>query len=262
MSQELATRPRRYAGRLGRVNHEPTSRFFALAARPTNALVNALSRHKWVCPEHLPASGPVIITPNHLSQFDPLIIGQFLVYNGRWPHYLARANLFDRPVLGHLLREIEQIPVDRGTVHATDSLRSARQVLASGRAVVIYPEGAVTRDPEEWPMAGHVGAARLALATGAPVLPVGQWGANFVLPSFHRRPPQLIPRVTCTVRCGELLDLSSFGAADDRVAVRAATVAIMDAITTQVESVRGLPAPEGRWHPHRQERVARSAAVI
>lgn len=262
VSEELAVRPRRYAGRLGQVNYEPTTRLFALAAPPTNALISAFSRHKWVCPEHLPASRPVIVTPNHLSQFDPLIIGQFLVYNGRWPHYLARANLFDRPVLGHLLRGIDQIPVDRGSIHAADSLRSARQMLDRGLAVVIYPEGGVTRDPEEWPMAGHLGAARLALATGVPILPVGQWGANFVLPSFHRRPPQFIPRVTCTVRCGEPLDLMSYGAPDDRAALQAATVAIMDAITAQVEAIRGLPAPEGRWHPRHKQRVARSAAII
>ena len=49
---------------------------------------------------------------------------------------------------------------------------------AAGECVVVYPEGTITRDPRPWPMTGKSGAARIALETGCPVIPVGQWGAQ------------------------------------------------------------------------------------
>lgn len=252
-----------YRGRLGRCNNEPTTRLFARLPPVADALLAPVSRLHHLGRENIPATGPLIVTPNHLSNLDPVIVGHFLVHAGRWPHFLARANLFTTPLLGRFLRDIDQIPVERGSVRAAHSLAAAERMLEAGQAVIIYPEGTFTHDPDEWPMAGHTGAARLALATGAPVVPVGQWGANIILPSRGRRPPRLIGRTDVTVQAGPpvyLADLADRGA-HDRGAAREATVRIMDAIGAQTADARGAEPPAGRWHPGRRQRVPAAEAV-
>lgn len=205
--------------------------------------------------------GPAIIVPNHISSLDPVLIGVFLAYNGRWPHFLAKESMFRVPVLAWLMRDAQQIPVHRGSVQAKDCLVSARDALQSGQVVVLYSEGTITLDPDEWPMAVHTGAARLALGTGAPVIPVGQWGASFALPPRGIRPLR-VGRWPVTIQAGPPVDLTSFGRdPSDRAAVRAASVAIADAITAQVEQIRGVEAPAERWHPRLARRVPRPDAV-
>jgi 1-acyl-sn-glycerol-3-phosphate acyltransferase len=70
--------------------------------------------------------------------------------------------------------------VERGSVEAVKSLDALSDALHEGGAVVIYPEGTTTREPDLWPMRGKTGAARLALITGAPVIPIANWGAERV----------------------------------------------------------------------------------
>ena len=217
---------------------------------------------EWPGSEHIPAAGPAIFVPNHISSLDPPQVGVYLAYNGRWPHFLARANLFEIPILGRLLRAAEQIPVHRRSSRARDALVDADAALQRGQVIVIYPEGTLTFDPDEWPMAGHRGAARLALRTGVPVIPIGQWGANYALPPRKIRPFRW-RRAQVTIICGSPVDLGEFGSAwDDREVVRSATVRIMDSITTLVEQARGQTAPVERWHPGLQRRVPRDQAVL
>ena len=77
----------------------------------------------------------------------------------------------------------------------------------AGKCVVVYPEGTITRDPDLWPMVGKSGAARIALATGAPVVPIGQWGAQQLLAPYAKR-PDLFPRKLITMKVGDPVDLS------------------------------------------------------
>ncbi|MFT8395590.1 lysophospholipid acyltransferase family protein [Propionibacterium sp.] len=257
-------RSRLYAGKLGRVNHEPANRAFATSAHVASVLLTSVARLHHQGQEWIPALGGVIITPNHVSDLDPLIIAHYLAYSGRWPHFLARADLFDIRGFGRLLRAVEQIPVVRGARSAADSLRAAGDAIEQGLAVIIYPEGTFTYDPDEWPMAGHTGAARLALATGAPVVPIGQWGANAIIPARHKKPIHLFPRSDVWVQAGppvHLADLVARGE-HDRRAVFEATARIMDAITAQVGRVRGLEPPPERWHPDRRARVPVDEAVL
>lgn len=251
-------------GKLGRVNHEPSNRAFPRAARCADLMLKPVARLHYSGQENLPMSGGVIIAPNHISNLDWLVIGHFLSYSGRWPYSMARDNLFDKPVLGRILKSLDQIPVMRGSSRAGDSLSAAQARLEAGCAVVIYPEGTFTYDPEQWPMAGHTGAARLALRTGVPVIPVGQWGGSVVLPPRGIAKPKLIGRTDVSVHVGtpvELGDLIGRGEGD-RHAVHDATVRIMNAITHQVASLRGCPAPELRWHPGRKQRIDLSHAVL
>ncbi|AWY95621.1 1-acylglycerol-3-phosphate O-acyltransferase, putative [Propionibacterium freudenreichii] len=264
MNSDVAPDRRLYLGRLGRANHEPANRTFRFAARLAGVILRPIARLHLSGQENLPTTGAAIIVPNHLCDLDPLVVGYFLAWGGRWPHFLARANLFTMPVLGRLLRALEQIPVERGSVSAAGSLAEAQHELEAGKVVIVYPEGTFTYDPDEWPMAGHTGAARLALRTGAPVVPIGQWGANFIIPPRHKRRPKLLGRSDVTVHAGARLDLADLVARgeSDRHAVHDATVRIMDAITHEVSAVRDLPAPHGRWHPGRKKRVDPAQAVL
>ncbi len=261
MNEPVERRVRRYRGELGRVNFEPTGRVFRLSAPIIHRLLRLFTRVQWRGGEALPKTGPAIVVANHISSLDPVLVGEFLIYHGRWPHFLARADLFDGPILGPLLRAAEQIPVHRGTTRAADALKAAEQALARGQLVVIYPEGTITLDPQEWPMAGHTGAARLALRTGVPVLPLGQWGASFVLPPRRSRPFRL-RRHQIRMILGARIDLSEFiGREPDRGGARQATVRIMDAITAMTEQARQATAPRDRWLPAKGRRVPRDAAL-
>jgi 1-acyl-sn-glycerol-3-phosphate acyltransferase len=112
---------------------------------------------------------------------------------------------------------------------------------------VVYPEGTITRDPDGWPMTGKSGAARIALETGCPVIPVGQWGAQQLLAPYAKR-PDLFPRKLVTMKVGKPVDLSDLAAKPRTVAIiQEATDRIMAAITAIVEEVRGETAPAERF---------------
>ena len=129
---------------------------------------------------NIPKQGPVIIAANHISYFDPLCLGTFIHTAGRQVRFLAKSELYRNPVLGAILRGAGQIPVYRETRDAHQALEDAVAAMREGAAVAIYPEGTTTRNPDFSPMAAKNGVARLAALTGAPVVPVGQWGAQLL----------------------------------------------------------------------------------
>jgi hypothetical protein len=112
---------------------------------------------------------------------------------------------------------------------------------------VIYPEGTVSRDPGLWPMVGKTGAARVALTTGCPVIPIAQWGPQEVLSPYSKR-PYLLPVKTMHLQAGPPVDLSPFaGQPLTTATLRDATEIIMAAITEQLEKIRGEQAPVERF---------------
>lgn len=199
---------------------------------------------------NIPREGAFIISPNHTSNLDPIVVGIAVYRAGRSPHFLGKASLFTVPVVGALLRATRQIPVARGGItRENDPLRVAKERMAQGSGIIVYPEGTLTRDPEIWPMRGKTGAVRLALITGAPLIPTVQWGTERLLPPYARfaRP---LPRKTITVKFGTPLDLSRFaGKPLDGKVLGEATGMLMDAIVALVEEQRGEKAPEKRWDP-------------
>ena len=99
-----------------------------------------------------------------------------------------------------ILRGTGQIPVYRESTNALDAFRAAVDAIEQGECVAFYPEGTLTRDPDMWPMAGKTGAARVALLTKAPVIPVAQWGANLAMPPYAKeKKVRLFPRKTLKV---------------------------------------------------------------
>jgi len=214
-------------------------------------LLLATTTRTWVGGEKLPETGGCIVVFNHVSHVDPLIAAHFVYDHGRLPRYLAKSGLFKNRVLGFFLTAAGQIPVERLTKSAVGAYDAAVAAVRNGECVVVYPEGTLTRDPAQWPMTGKTGAARIALETGCPVIPVGQWGPQQLLAPYARR-PNLFPRKHITMRAGDPVDLSDLVALPRTPeVVQQATDRIMAALTEQVAVIRGEVAPAERFDPRR-----------
>ena len=172
---------------------------YATAASIVLPMNIMLMRRDWQGQENLPESG-MILAANHISHLDPLYVAHMVYSSGRIPHFLAKKELFEAPVIGKALTWMQQIPVDRAG-RSIDSLKMAEEVLAEHGVIIIYPEGTTTKDPDMWPMVGRLGMIRLALSTGAPVIPVGQWGVHETLPKGGEA-SQSFPRHTSAIRVG------------------------------------------------------------
>lgn len=220
---------------------------FNIAVPIIKPFLLATTRRQWIDGENLPESGGFIIALNHISHLDPLTAAHLVYDHGRKPRYLAKSGLFDNKALGFFLRGAGQIPVKRDTRDAVGAYAAAVDAIHDGQCVVIYPEATITRDPEMWPMKGKSGAARIALETGCPVIPVGQWGAQDILAPYTKR-PHLVPRHEIVMRVGPPVDLDDLRS-QPRTAdvVNRATERIMTAITHQLELVRGDKAPAERY---------------
>ena len=212
----------------------------------------AATRRTWIDGDKVPATGGCVVVLNHISHVDPLLSALFLYDHGRIPHYLAKSGLFRNKYLGGFLTSAGQIPVERLTRNAVGAYDAAVQAVADGACVVVYPEGTLTRDPALWPMRGKSGAARIALATGCPVIPVGQWGAHEVLAPYSRK-PDLVPRKHVVMKAGDpvgLADLTALPATGE--VITEATDRIMRALTALVADLRGEQAPAELFDVRRQ----------
>jgi 1-acyl-sn-glycerol-3-phosphate acyltransferase len=200
--------------------------------------------------QNVPTTGAFVLAPNHYSEIDPVVMGVALWKAGRAPRFLAKASVFKVPVIGTLLRASGQIPVERqGSTRTSDPLAAARRITEQGLAVVIYPEGSLTRDPNLWPMRGKTGAVRTALEHGIPIIPAAHWGTQLVMPRYAKK-ISIFPRRTIEISFGEPVDLSAFRDQPLNAATLAgATEAVMDAITAVLEELRGEKAPAERWDP-------------
>ena len=203
-----------------------------------------LTRRTWRGMENIPPTGPVIIVANHMSHADPVVLAHYIYDAGRWPAFLAKASVFDVPVVGWLLHKVGQTPVSRGTVDAGRALDAALEAVRAGECVIIYPEGTTTKEPDLWPMRGKTGAARLWLATGAPVVPVVMWGPQQIFdPRTAKLRPR--PRTPVTVEAGPVIDLSKWsGAQPTATTLAEITEHIMLTLREMLVTIRGGPAPE------------------
>jgi len=171
--------------------------------------------------EHVPRSGPVILAANHRSFLDSIFIP--LVIRRRVT-FVAKAEYFDDKRVAWFFRGVGQIPIRREGGSASErALQSATEVLERGGVFGIYPEGTRTRDGKLH--RGHTGVARLALRTGAPIVPVGLIGTDAVQPIDSKLPRLFRP---VRIRFGEPLELDHYkGRHDDRLALRDVTDEVM-----------------------------------
>ena len=195
--------------------------------------------------ENVPAAGPLIIAANHQSNADPPV----LVYAVSRPiNFMAKRSLFANAFVSFFFRMLHVYPVDRDG-RDVDALRWALRMLDAGEALLIFPEG--TRSPGALSEASD-GLAYLALASGAPVLPVGiagteRIGAMLRIPFHFQR---------LSVNVGEPFTLPAPDGRIDRAALRAGTNAIMERVAALLPpSYRGAyaspvateDAPEGTF---------------
>jgi 1-acyl-sn-glycerol-3-phosphate acyltransferase len=126
---------------------------------------------------HVPFAGPAILAFVHISVLDgPCLAIEVAWRRRRVVRFLVAAEVFQRPVSGWFLRRYRQIPIRRGRSDA-DALDEAIETIRRGAIAAIAPEGAVNPTPGE-PQRIRSGIARIALPTGAPVIPVGIWGTH------------------------------------------------------------------------------------
>jgi 1-acyl-sn-glycerol-3-phosphate acyltransferase len=141
--------------------------------------------------ERVPAVGPAIVAGNHLSALDGIALGLVVGQRRRrMTRFLVGAEFFTRPAFGWALRLFRQIPLRRGEGDL-DALDQAVRTIRSGTIAGIFPEGRVNGDPGGGLQRGRRGAARIALASGAPIVPVGIWGTQLRYPKegLHMRRP-------------------------------------------------------------------------
>lgn len=206
-------------------------------------LLFMLTKKDWRGTENVPREGGVIVAANHVSEIDPLVIGHYLINLRRAPRFLAKAELFRKPPMKWICEGAKQIPVSRHAADASAALVPAVEALERGECVLIYPEGSATRDPNLWPMKARTGAARVALMSGVPVIPIAMWGPEAILPYKARR-PKLFPRRTMHVLAGPPVDLSAYvGKPLTADLLHAATDTIMRRVADQLSELRGEPAP-------------------
>ncbi len=233
---------------------------FWLAAAVVVPAVGLLARIEVEGKHNLPPEGPYVLAPNHYSELDPLIVAVATWRMGRAPRFMAKESLFRVPVVGAVLRGLGMIPVARSSSAAATGqvMAQARELVADGRGVIVYPEGSLTRDPDLWPMRGKSGAVRLALAGAIPVIPVATWGVQDILPRYGRL--SLWPlRKRVRVSVGPPVDLSAYGNPSQPAQLAAATDAVMAEVSGLLAGLRGEPAPERRWNPadHGQKETGR-----
>ncbi|MGZ6996378.1 MAG: lysophospholipid acyltransferase family protein [Acidimicrobiia bacterium] len=171
--------------------------------------------------ERIPQRGPIILAANHRSFLDSIFLPLVL---RRRVTFVAKAEYFDDPKTAWFFRAVGQIPIRReGGSAAEGALAAATDVLDAGGVFGIYPEGTRTRDG--YLHRGHTGVARLALATGAPIVPVGLVATDECQPTDKK-----LPRVfrTVWIRFGTPLPLEHYGdRADDRLVLRQITDELM-----------------------------------
>jgi len=238
--------------RLRDVNHEPVEPTYRRLAMLLGFLFRWVGARDWRGTEKVPKRGGVLVVVNHTSDFDPVAVGLYLAYGaGRWVRYLGKVQIFNTPGLGWLARACGQIPVERNSERAKDSLGAAKTALNAGKLVGIYPEGTKGSDPDRWPMEGKTGAARLALESDVPVIPLAQWGSDGFMPSHKRGFPFVFSgRHVFRAIAGDPIEFSDLRAKPlSKEVLEEATRRIIDAITAQVAVLRGEPAPTQRWDP-------------
>jgi glycerol-3-phosphate dehydrogenase (NAD(P)+) len=197
---------------------------------------------------HLPRTGPLILAPNHRSFLDPFLIGTLV---RRPVYFVAKKELFQRRWQAWLLNSLGAFPVDRGAGDA-DAMATARRILERGDVVVIFPEGTRVRTG---PLgAARRGVGRLALETGARVVPVAVIGTGNIRRGWRVRPHKV------RVRCGRPLSFPTAEQPSRRLAA-AVTERVWACVNLQWEWLGGTPAPRNQPVTDAASRSSRARAA-
>jgi 1-acyl-sn-glycerol-3-phosphate acyltransferase len=199
--------------------------------------------------ERLPRRGPVVLAANHHSFVDFMLVGLVGRLRGRFVRFLAKQVVFELPVVGSVMRAMGHIPVDRA--HGQVAARRTLRALGDGQVVGIYPEATIgraftVRDRPYW----RRGAAYLALATGAPVVPVAHFGAHRVATVGGRF--SLRRGAAVTVLVGEpLVPLAGETADELTTRLRARIADMVEELTATYPQPPRAPRATWWWPAHR-----------
>ncbi len=204
-------------------------RLYPVAKAVVKPVVDALWRINVTGLHHVPDEGPAIFCPNHISFIDSLVLPAVLP---RRISYVGKAEYMDSWKTRYIFPAIGMIPIDRGGGSASQrALDTAARVLERGEFFGIYPEG--TRSRSGNLHRGHTGPARLALRTGAPIIPVGLSGTDRMQPAGAALPT---PFLSCQVNIGAPIDVSRYaGRADDRLVLRQ----LIDEVMFEIKHLSG-----------------------
>lgn len=233
--------------------------WYRLAILVIQPLLYIFTKRDWRGRENVPREGGIIVAVNHISHVDPFTLAHYLYRTHRLPRFLAKSELWSTPFVKWVVAGAGQIPVHRRTTDAALALKDAVAAIEGGECLVVYPEGTTTKDPAYWPMVPKTGVARLALTTGAPVVPLAQWGAQEIF--GQDRKLHLLPRKTVHMVAGPPVDLSAY--ADQPMSaevLRAATDTIMSEVRRLVGELRGQQPPSVAFDPRTAGRTGSGEA--
>ena len=229
-----------------------------MAMEPTYLLARAILRpflaawFRWTIEgtENVPREGAAILAFNHIAFLDPFAAALVVDRLHRRPRFLAKSELFQDKKISWILKGAGQIEVKRGSKDAPMALDHAVSALQKGEVVVVFPEGTITNDPDLMPMEAKTGVARLALASGAPVIPCAVWGTQNVWPKNYAK-HWWPPKQDICVQVGTPMIVS--GDPDSPEDRRKVSDQIMDEISLLVAGLRPVI-------PDTRRRARRSAA--
>jgi 1-acyl-sn-glycerol-3-phosphate acyltransferase len=216
------------------------------------------SRRKYRGIDQIPSEGGVLVISNHVSLFDAFALPHAVRSAGRNPLGMGKIELFRIPVLGGWFAKIGHVSVDRAAPSPAAALEPAAEALRQGKVLCMYPEGTLNTTPELGLVAGRTGVARLALASGVTVVPVGQWGPQVALTPSGRvallRMPTLLGwfrshrlprRPLCLLAVGTPItgaELRAIAGPGEEPDLRAVTDYLMTRIGMLVAELSGIPA--------------------
>ncbi len=205
---------------------------------------------------------PLLLASNHIGNLDPLVLVAACRRIRVAPRFMLAGGLLDAPVMGPLLRRSGHLRVDRGSTNVGEAMqRSVDALRKGGDPIAVYPEGRISLDPGMWPERAKTGVARIALTSGAVVVPVSQWGAHEAMYWGNLHPDgwrDLLPYLTSwwrsvrtrpalKVHFGSPVDLADL-AADRAGDARRAHERIMLAITTGLVPLRAAELDLPTFH--------------
>lgn len=190
--------------------------------------------------ENIPRTGPAVLACNHISYVDFVFCGKSADPLGRKVRFMAKKSSFDHPVSGPLMRGMKHIPVERGNGAA--AFEQARRLLEEGEVVGMHPEETISRSYTIKDI--RSGAARLAIETGAPLIPVTLFGTQRLYPKGHKVDGRRGVAISITVGAPIPLQRTS----DPETATVVLHQRMMDQLETTLDNYAQKPGPgESPW---------------
>ncbi|MBP5785695.1 MAG: 1-acyl-sn-glycerol-3-phosphate acyltransferase [Aeriscardovia sp.] len=209
--------------------------------------------------ENVPEEGPFILANTHITQLDVLIPMGCMHNLGRYPRFMAKAEILRWPLIGRWLSALAMQPVKRRSGKTREIESDSIQSLVSGQPLAIWPEGTLTRDPDKWPMTFKLGMAEIALTASKklgypiPLLVAVTWGAASIRNFFPFPRKNVILAITPPVEYGDLLE--GDWEEPDKETASALNRRVHKVMETLEGEIRGeKPPAAGVWDYHTSSR--------